>query len=85
MAEAGGALEQQPIRAKNRVVIEGGAIDSNGQGSLLTTEECLLSKVQQRNPGMKRKDYEKVLEDYPGCANAIWPGTESPEMTPTAT
>ena len=74
MAEAGGALEQQPICAKNRVVIEGGAIDSNGQGSLLTTEECLLSKVQQRNPGMKRKDYEKVFAEYLGVRHVIWLG-----------
>jgi agmatine deiminase len=74
MARAGGAIDHQPICSKNRVVIEGGSIDSNGQGSLLTTEECLLSKVQQRNPGMKRKDYEKVFSEYLGVRNVIWLG-----------
>ena len=51
---------------KIRVVLEGGSIDSNGQGSLLTTEECLLGKVQERNPGMKRTDYEKIFGEYLG-------------------
>jgi agmatine deiminase len=74
MAQAGGGLERPPMFSKNRVVIEGGSIDSNGQGSLLTTEECLLSKVQQRNPGMKRKDYEKVFAEYLGARNVIWLG-----------
>jgi agmatine deiminase len=57
-----------------RVVLEGGSIDVNGQGTLLTTEECLLSKVQQRNPGMSRKDYEKLFADYLGAPNVIWLG-----------
>ena len=74
MAEAASAPQQQPIFAQSRVVIEGGSIDSNGHGSLLTTEECLLSKVQQRNPGMKRKDYEKVFAQYLGIRNVIWLG-----------
>ena len=78
-------MSSSRICAKNRVVIEGGAIDSNGQGSLLTTEECLLSKVQQRNPGMKRKDYEKVFAEYLGVRNVIWLGAGIAEMTPTAT
>src|SRR6185295_17409506 len=39
-----------------RVVLEGGAIETDGQGTMLTTEECLLSKVQARNPGMKRAE-----------------------------
>ncbi len=60
---------------KHRVVLEGGSIDVNGQGTLLTTEECLLSKVQQRNPTMKRKDYEKVFADYLGINNVIWLGS----------
>ena len=37
-----------------RVVLEGGAIDVNGKGTLLTTEECLLSDIQARNPGLDR-------------------------------
>jgi agmatine deiminase len=74
MAGAADAREQQAMFSKTRVVIEGGSIDSNGQGSLLTTEECLLSRVQERNPGMKRKDYEKVFAEYLGVRNVIWLG-----------
>ena len=44
-------------------VLEGGAIDVNGRGSLLTTEECLLSEEQARNPGLDRVGIEKVLAD----------------------
>jgi len=61
MASAAGARELRPMFGKSRVVLEGGSIDVNGRGSLLTTEECLLSRVQQRNPGMKKKDYEKIF------------------------
>jgi agmatine deiminase len=57
---------------KQPIVLEGGSIDVNGQGTLLTTEECLLSKVQQRNPRMKRADYEKVFASYLGIRNVIW-------------
>ncbi len=55
-----------------RVVLEGGSIDVNGKGTLLTTEECLLSKVQERNPGFTREDYETVFRDYLGITNVIW-------------
>src|SRR5262249_25713467 len=48
----------QPKFGSRRVVLEGGSIDVNGLGCLLTTEECLLSDVQQRNPGFSRADYE---------------------------
>src|SRR5580704_6871155 len=72
MAKAAEANEVRPASGKQRVVLEGGSIDVNGQGTLLTTEECLLSKVQQRNPAMKRKDYEKVFADYLGIKNVIW-------------
>jgi agmatine deiminase len=75
MAKAAGAPELRPIFDKQRVVLEGGSIDVNGQGSLLTTEECLLSKVQQRNPTMKRGDYEKVFADCLGIKNVIWLGS----------
>jgi len=47
----------------------------NGCGTLITTEECLLSRVQQRNPGMKKRDYEKVFEHYLGAKNVIWLGS----------
>ena len=64
-----------PALGKTRVVLEGGSIDVNGQGTLLTTEECLLSKTQQRNPAMKRKDYEKIFAEYLGIKNVIWLGS----------
>ena len=58
----------------HRVVLEGGSIDINGRGTLLTTEECLLSKVQERNAHMTRVQYEKAFADYLGCSNTIWLG-----------
>lgn len=56
------------------VVLEGGSIDVNGQGLMLTTEECQLSKVQQRNPGLSRKDLERIFADYLGLEKVIWLG-----------
>ncbi len=64
----------QPMHKDRRVVLEGGAIDVNGKGTLLTTEECLLSKVQCRNPGFKREDYEQLFSQYFGISNVIWLG-----------
>jgi agmatine deiminase len=72
MAEAAEAQPVEPEFRGRRVVLEGGSIDVNGKGTLLTTEECLLSKVQQRNPGMTRKTYEKIFADYLGIQNVIW-------------
>jgi agmatine deiminase len=57
-----------------RTVLEGGAIDVNGRGTLLTTEECLLSQVQCRNPGLDRSGIEKILADYLGARHVIWLG-----------
>jgi len=57
-----------------RVVLEGGSIDVNGSGTLLTTEACLLSEVQQRNPGLSREDLEQVFSDYLGIDQVIWLG-----------
>ncbi len=56
------------------VVLEGGSIDVNGAGTLLTTEECLLSSEQSRNPGFTRGDWEAVFRDYLGAANVLWLG-----------
>lgn len=64
----------QPMYKNKRVVLEGGSIDVNGKGTLLTTEECLLSKIQCRNPGLKRDDYEKIFEQYLGIKEVIWLG-----------
>lgn len=56
-------------------IIEGGAIDVNGAGCLLTTEECLLSEeIQCRNPGYTREDYEKLFAQYLGIEQTIWLG-----------
>jgi agmatine deiminase len=63
-----------PEHQGRRVVLEGGSIDLNGRGTLLTTEECLLSKVQERNPGFTREDYAEVFERYFGATNVIWLG-----------
>jgi agmatine deiminase len=55
-----------------RVVLEGGSIEVNGRGTLITTEECLLSEVQQRNPGLSRADLERLFADYLGVKKVIW-------------
>jgi len=61
--------------ASMRVVLEGGAIDGNGRGSLLTTEECLLDpRAQVRNPGFSRANYEDVFRRCLGVTNVIWLG-----------
>ncbi len=52
--------------------MEGGSIDVNGRGTLLTTEECLLSLVQQRNPGLGKNDMEKIFSDYLGITKVLW-------------
>ncbi len=65
-----------PIRCRNqRFVLEGGSIDVNGQGSLLTTEECLLDReTQARNPHLSKADIESVLRDYLDARQVIWLG-----------
>jgi agmatine deiminase len=64
----------QPEIHGNRVVLEGGSIDVNGQGLLLTTEECLLSDVQERNPGFTHADYERLFAEYLGVGKVLWLG-----------
>lgn len=54
------------------VVLEGGAIDVDGEGTLLATEECLLSSIQERNPGFVREDYEQIFARYLGVEKVIW-------------
>ena len=55
------------------IVLEGGSIEVNGVGLLLTTEECLLSDtVQVRNPGLKREDLERYFGEYLGIHRTIW-------------
>ena len=62
----------QPVHHGRRVVLEGGSIDVNGRGALLTTEECLLSKRQQRNHGFTREDYAHVFRSYLGVTQVLW-------------
>jgi agmatine deiminase len=66
----------QPPRPDGRgpVVLEGGAIDSDGAGTLLVTEECLLSDVQARNPGLDRAGYERIFAEWLGITKTIWLG-----------
>jgi agmatine deiminase len=62
----------QPTHNGRRVVLEGGSIDVDGERLLLTTEECLLSPIQARNPGLSRSEIEQVLRDYLGVEKVLW-------------
>jgi agmatine deiminase len=54
-------------------VLEGGGIDVNGRGTLLTTEECYLDQeTQVRNPGLGRAEFEATLKKYLGVTNVFW-------------
>jgi agmatine deiminase len=61
-----------PMIGDHRVVLEGGSIDVNGAGTLITTEECLLGDVQQRNPGISREQLEQAFHDYLGIDQVLW-------------
>ena len=74
IAKSAKASAVMPTWKGRRVVLEGGAIDVDGQGALLATEECLLSNVQERNPGFTRDDYEAIFEKYLGVRKTIWLG-----------
>jgi agmatine deiminase len=75
MAQAARAEEIRPTFANKRIVLEGGSFDVNGSGTLITTEECLLSRTQQRNPGMQKRDYERTFMNFLGVQNVIWLGS----------
>lgn len=65
----------QAVYNNKLVVLEGGSIEVNGCGTLITTEECLMDPVQQvRNKGFKKEDYENVFCEYLGVTNTIWLG-----------
>jgi agmatine deiminase len=67
-------LFQVKVKGRN-FVLEGGSIDGNGRGTLLTTEECLLDpKVQVRNPGFTREETEEAFREYLGVENVLWLG-----------
>jgi len=57
------------------VVLEGGGIDVNGRGTLLTTEECYLDpKIQVRNPSLTKAEFEQSLKEHLGVTNILWLG-----------
>ncbi len=61
-----------PEHESEQVVLEGGSIDVNGAGAMLTTEECLLSSVQARNPRLGRAELENIFQRYLGISNTLW-------------
>lgn len=56
------------------MVLEGGGIETDGSGTMLVTEEWLLSDTQVRNANMSREDYEKAFDQYLGITQTIWLG-----------
>jgi agmatine deiminase len=66
--------EEPRWRNGERIVLEGGGIDVNGDGLLLVTEEWLMSDVQVRNPGLTRDDYEEIFRTWLGVDRTIWLG-----------
>lgn len=67
---------RMPLRpdGTGAVVLEGGGIETDGCGTIMVTEEWLLSGVQVRNPGLGRADYERIFADELGCSTTIWLG-----------
>jgi agmatine deiminase len=63
-----------PEKTSERVVLEGGSIDLDGHGTMITTEECLLGEVQRRNPGLYLADLESIFADYLGVRKVLWLG-----------
>src|SRR4029077_12309372 len=61
-----------PAYRGRRIVLEGGSIDGNGLGTMLTTEECLLSPIQSRLPGVNREELAAIFRDNLGVSNILW-------------
>ena len=74
ISAAVGAGVREPEFGGKTVVLEGGAIDVNGLGTLLTTEECLLTGERARNPGMTRENYEQLFAKQLGVRHVLWLG-----------
>jgi len=68
------ARQLRLVRWSTGLVLEGGSIDVNGRGALLTTEECQLSPVQARNPGLSRRDLEAAFARFLGVRHVLWLG-----------
>ena len=82
-ADVGRAIEKiaglariEPTRpdSAGRLVLEGGGIETDGEGTMLVTEEWLLSDVQVRNPGLDREGYERAFREHLGIRHTIWLG-----------
>lgn len=74
-AKALGLATVKVCIGNREIVLEGGAIEVNGRGSLIATEECLLDQqTQARNPGLSREDHERALRESLGVTNVIWLG-----------
>ena len=63
-----------PDAKPRRLVLEGGSIDVDGAGAVMTTEECLLSPVQARTPGLSREEVERALCEWLGVDRVLWLG-----------
>ena len=64
---------ETPARLGKKIILEGGSIDVNGEGSLITTKQCLLSTDKQaRNAFLEKNDYEAVFSEYFGAMNVLW-------------
>jgi agmatine deiminase len=76
IAATTGLPRVEPLRADTgeRIVLEGGGIEVNGRGTLLVTEEWLLSDVQVRNPGLDREAYERIFAEWLGITRTVWLG-----------
>ena len=76
IAAATGLERVEPVRPDGAgpLLLEGGGIETDGVGTLLVTEEWLLSDVQVRNPGLGRVDYERAFAEWLGISRTIWLG-----------
>ncbi|MFB3814806.1 MAG: agmatine/peptidylarginine deiminase [Terriglobales bacterium] len=73
VAAGSGPLNRKRGTGNRKLVLEGGSIDVNGRGTMLTTEECLLSAdVQVRNPGISQNELEQAFREYLGVTKTIW-------------
>ena len=76
MAEIARLVLREPARpdGEGRLILEGGGLETDGRGTLIVTEEWLLSTTQVRNPGLDRQDYERVFRDALGVTRTVWLG-----------
>ena len=72
IARLAGVRAWRPSCGSRRIVLEGGAIDVNGRGTILATEECLLGKKQQRNPGLNKGQVEEILGNHFNVRRVVW-------------